>query len=59
MLNSAQAMRLRMAVFPRIVDANTTIVGFSYVAAYATLERYGTNKLPDAVARVPLDLCQP
>ena len=38
MLNSAQAMRLRMAVFPRIIDANTAIVGFSYVAAYVTLD---------------------
>jgi two-component system sensor kinase FixL len=38
MLNSAQAMRLRTAVFPGIINANKAIVGLSYVAAYVTLD---------------------
>jgi hypothetical protein len=38
MLNSAQAMRLRAAAFPGIVDAHKAIVGLSYVVAYVTLD---------------------
>ena len=38
MLNSAQATRLRTTIFPRIVDANKTIVAVSYVAAYVALD---------------------
>jgi two-component system, LuxR family, sensor kinase FixL len=38
MLDSVQAMRLRAAVFPGIVDAHKAIVGFTYVAAYVALD---------------------
>jgi signal transduction histidine kinase len=38
MLSSAPATRLRTVVFPGIIDANKTIVGLSYVAAYVTLD---------------------
>jgi hypothetical protein len=38
MLNSTQAIRLRTAASPGIVDAHKAIVGLSYVAAYVTLD---------------------
>ena len=38
MHNSAQAMRLRTVVFPKIADANKVLVGVSYVAAYVALD---------------------
>jgi two-component system sensor kinase FixL len=38
MFNSTQAMRLRAAVFPGVVDAHKAIVGVSYVVAYVALD---------------------
>lgn len=39
MLKRAQAMRLRTAAFPVIVNANKAIVGLSYLAGYVALDR--------------------